>query len=109
MILNSVAVTFMLTLDDEIIGESDYQRIATWDQNDRTICKAADTIWTKIGGCLLKIHSCWQRRYQVKNCVIECCDIILIIPMIIIPWIVLTCYPNPDTLCLYEGYDELCI
>eukprot|EP01084_Bolivina_argentea_P278135 475033_1 len=30
MVLNSVAVTFMLTLDDEIIGASDYNRIVKW-------------------------------------------------------------------------------
>ena len=109
MILNAVAVTFMLTLDDEIIGASDYERISRWDGNDKTICKAADTFWAKLGQLLLKIHPLWQRRFAVKNCVFECCDIVLIVPMIIIPFIVLWCYPEGDSLCLYEGYTHLCI
>lgn len=109
MMLNAVAVTFMLTLDDEIIGASDYTRIEQWDGGNNSACRAVDTIYDKIGALLLKIWPCWQRRIQVKNCTFECCDLLLLPFMIIIPFIVLFCYPNPDQLCLYEEASILCI
>lgn len=105
MVLNSVAVTFMLTLDDEIIGSSDYNRIANWDGGNNSACMAANTIFKKIGGLLLKIHPCWQRRIQARGCTIECCDLLLCPFMIVIPFIVLFCYPFCDNICIIE---ELC-
>jgi len=112
MILNAVAVTFLLTLDDEIIGPSDYNRILSWDGGSNSMCGAVDTVWAKIGGLLLKIHPCWQRRYALRGgcCVIECCDILLLPFAIGLPFIVLFCYSaEGDQLCPYEEAPELCV
>eukprot|EP01084_Bolivina_argentea_P230287 388479_1 len=70
MVLNSVAVTFMLTLDDEIIGESDYTRIvrlASSNEGSAPLCRALETVQRKIGGLMMKVHSCWQRRFQIRG------------------------------------------
>ena len=106
MVLNAVAVTFMLTLDDEIIGASDYHRIANWDGGNNSTCMAANVIFKKIGASLLKIHPCWQRRIQIRGTAIECCDFILCPFMIVLPFIVLFCYPFEDNICLIEDLCE---
>eukprot|EP01084_Bolivina_argentea_P041710 76982_1 len=91
MVLNAVAVTFMITLDDEIIGESDYGRIENWDGSKNTVCGAIDFVYEKLGRCLLKIHPCWQKRLVFPKFQIDLCDLLLCPGMIIIPIFVGLC------------------
>eukprot|EP00485_Elphidium_margaritaceum_P009863 CAMPEP_0202686022 /NCGR_PEP_ID=MMETSP1385-20130828/1811_1 /ASSEMBLY_ACC=CAM_ASM_000861 /TAXON_ID=933848 /ORGANISM="Elphidium margaritaceum" /LENGTH=304 /DNA_ID=CAMNT_0049340509 /DNA_START=38 /DNA_END=952 /DNA_ORIENTATION=+ len=109
MILNSVAITFMMTLDDEIVGGSDYENIINYTGGGNSLCSAVDNVYAKIGGLLLKIHPIWQRRIAIKGIAFECCDFIVCPFLIVLPFVVLFCYPYTDDLCLYEGKDSLCL
>jgi len=109
MVLNAVAVTFMLSLDDEIVGTSDYENIVKWDGSNHSQCRMWDALFSKIGDFLLKVHPLFSRRYMIKGTMFECCDFIIFPLLIILPFIVLFCYPYGDSLCLYEGLDSLCL
>eukprot|EP01083_Nonionella_stella_P259632 886245_1 len=60
MVLNSVAVLFMITIDDEIVGFSDYNNVmatmTTWSSSSK-----ASAVLDKIATTLLKIQILWSK------------------------------------------------
>ena len=109
MVLNSVAVTFMMTLDDEIVLDQDYRNLRTLDGADNSFCQSINSVYAKIGGLLLKIHPLWEKRVNCNTFTATFCDILLCPFMIVIPLIVLFCFPGEDVICLYEDAENYCV
>ena len=100
IVLNSVAVLFMVVLDDEIVSFADYSQIpnALGQGSVSRICQACDIV----GGLLLKIQLLWKIPYI--------CSILMFILTVIVPIGVLGCYNNEiiihPTLCTTGTLDS---
>lgn len=85
IVLNAVAVLFMVTLDDEIVTFSDYTDVQQYlgQGSVSRICSACDLI----GAILLKFQLIWKIPYF--------CSILMFPFVVVIPIGVLACY-NSD-------------
>ena len=108
MVLNSVAITFLITIDDEIVLGNDYRNLRELDGADNSFCQAVNVVYAKIGGLLLKIQPLWEKEVHWKNYATTFCDIFLCPLMIVLPLFVLFCYPFEDSICLFEDADSYC-
>jgi len=86
IVLNSVAVLFMVALDDEIVTFADYSQVemSLGRGTVSRVCKACDIL----GGLLLKIQLVWKIPYFC---------LILVFPLTVaIPVFVLACYNSTE-------------
>lgn len=101
IVLNSVAVLFMVVLDDEIVSFADYSQIpnALGQGSVSRICQACDIV----GGLLLKIQLLWKIPYV--------CSILMFILTVVVPIGVLACYNDEiimhPTCCITGTLKEL--
>eukprot|EP01084_Bolivina_argentea_P240386 403872_1 len=98
IVLNSVAVLFMVTLDDQIVTFADYSQIqmSIGQGTVNRCCSALDLV----GGLLLKLQLVWKIPYF--------CGILMFPLTVVVPVLVLGCYNdsqyiNAET-CLLEEY-----
>merc|ERR1712176_1694671 len=82
MVLNSVAVLFMITIDDEIVAFSDYENVLSTIGGFSSKNKAAACV-DKFAVILLKIQSIWK-----KPC---CCTMILTPLTLVAPIFTIMC------------------
>lgn len=90
MVLNAVAILFMITLDDEMVTFSDYNNIRTIFVNYAQPQNPATLIFDTLGNCLLRVQCLWSfRNGIILN--------VLITPVVIlVPFIVFACYSASD-------------
>ena len=99
IVLNSVAVLFMIQLDDQIVLASDYQTAGSVIGSPQPMGRVCD-IMDKIGYLMLKIQKIWTVPYF--------CSIIIWPLIVMVPLSMLRCY-NGDTFiniqtCLPQDY-----
>merc|ERR1712154_345136 len=96
IVLNSVAVLFMVTLDDEIVTFSDYSQVTVslGQSQVNKVCAACGIV----GTVLLKLQVIWRIPYL--------CSLLIFPFVIIIPLSVLGCY-NSDTYIDPETCEQL--
>eukprot|EP01083_Nonionella_stella_P069356 184877_1 len=101
MVLNSVAVLFMITIDDEIVGFSDYENVTTMFGSYSAKNKASAWL-DKVAEGLMKIQVIWDSKRTVicgKPC--EVCTFIMTPLTIVAPLFTIMCYGM-------SAYDEDC-
>eukprot|EP01084_Bolivina_argentea_P320622 556324_1 len=86
MVLNAVAVLFMITIDDEIVTFSDYENVLKTMSSYSSQSKAG-AIFDKIGGGLLKIQILWGKPII--------CTAVLTPLIVVPPLFTILCY-SPD-------------
>merc|ERR1712228_730585 len=96
IVLNSVAVLFMITLDDEIVTFSDYSQVTMYlgQAQVNRLCAACGIA----GTVLLKLQVIWRIPYL--------CSLLIFPFMVVIPIAVLGCY-NSDTFIDPNNCEEL--
>ena len=84
IVLNSVAVLFMVVLDDDVVTFADYSQvtISLGQEPVSRVCAAFDIV----GGILLKLQLVWKLPYV--------CSILMFLLTVAIPIVVLSCYNN---------------
>lgn len=109
LVLNSLAVQFLISLDDEIISSYDYDNISNWIDEQYTGWipqSCVDCVFDKVGDCMLSILCLWEKRVSfnfrsgsvggacngalLQNILLL--DILLYPFLFMLPFLVLICY-----------------